>query len=52
MKRVGYKMSTTNRKLGGVLVGIGGLGALWARLLRGAMDLRWRAGRVGPRLPS
>jgi len=24
------KMSTTNRKLGGVLVGIGGLGALWA----------------------
>ncbi len=23
-------MSTTNRKLGGVLVGIGGLGALWA----------------------
>src|SRR5216683_5192468 len=24
------QMSTTNRKLGGVLVGIGGLGALWA----------------------
>ena len=23
-------MSTTNQKLGGVLVGIGGLGALWA----------------------
>src|SRR5713226_819660 len=24
------QMSTTNRRLGGVLVGIGGLGALWA----------------------
>ncbi len=46
-------MSTTNRKLGGVLVRYRGPGSfVGARLLRGAMDLRWRAGRVGPRLPS